>query len=331
MGKIMFYVGCVAVGLQLPFLWGCAEMPGGTGTEDQARMTSVSFNITVRNGDTVWPSGGVGISDVNIYVYRDGKLEGSVFSGKTDKIGMQLESGREYRFYALSNVGLMYPPAEERLLKSSRYDIAGLPVLQSDDLPMSASSSAVVAGTHCSVSLSLVPVAAKLGLKVEAAERNGFHLKSIRIVNLAAEYSPFSDAYKARTMLPEDFSASQEEISAVSAGKIIYVPVLENCQGELFPGNTDSRNKTPDRLSSEYSSMCTWLEITAVCIGSGDGSGESVYRFCIGGDAVSDCNIVRNTYSRITLRLTGDSMTDYEWNVRNGVKAPEIGFIAAGE
>ena len=142
---------------------------------------------------------------------------------------------------------------EERLLKSSRYDIAGLPVLQSDDLPMSASSSAVVAGTHCSVSLSLVPVAAKLGLKVEAAERNGFHLKSIRIVNLAAEYSPFSDAYKARTMLPEDFSASQEEISAVSAGKIIYVPVLENCQGELFPGNTDSRNKTPDRLSSDTS------------------------------------------------------------------------------
>lgn len=331
MGKIMFYVGCVAVGLQLLFLWGCAEMPGGAGTGDQARMTSVSFNITVRNGDTVWPSGGVGISDVNIYVYRDGKLEGSVFSGKTDKIGMQLESGREYRFYALSNVGLMYPPAEERLLKSSRYDIAGLPVLQSDDLPMSASSSAVVAGTHCSVSLSLVPVAAKLGLKVEAAERSGFNLKSIRIVNLAAEYSPFSDAYKARTMLPEDFSASQEEISAVSAGKIIYVPVLENCQGELFPGNTDSRNKTPDRLSSEYSSMCTWLEITAVCIGSGDGSGESVYRFCIGGDAVSDCNIVRNTYSRITLRLTGDSMTDYEWNVRNGVKAPEIGFIAAGE
>ena len=63
---------------------------GGAGTGDQARMTSVSFNITVRNGDTVWPSGGVGISDVNIYVYRDGKLEGSVFSGKTDKIGMQL-------------------------------------------------------------------------------------------------------------------------------------------------------------------------------------------------------------------------------------------------
>ena len=47
MGKIMFYVGCMAVGLQLQFLWGCAKMPGGAGTGDQARMTSVSFNVFV--------------------------------------------------------------------------------------------------------------------------------------------------------------------------------------------------------------------------------------------------------------------------------------------
>ena len=130
-------------------------------------------------------------------------------------------------------------------------------------------------------------------------------------------------------MLPEDFSASQEEISCQCRKNIIYVQVLENCQG-LFPGNTDSATRLGQAffriqlhvyLAGDHGGVYRKREtVQGVCV-------QVLYR----GDAVSDCNIVRNTYSRITLRLTGDSMTDYEWNVRNGVKAPEIGFIAAGE
>ena len=308
---------------------GCRRMTWERGSEDLTHRTSVSFNIGVVNAGTVWQEGEAGIKDVNIYVYRNGSLEDYVYTEDITKAGMYLESGREYRFYALANKGQLYPPLDERSLKNSRYSIRELSELGAEGLPMSAVSSAIVSGAHCSVSLSLSPVAAKIGLKVEVPSSGNFRLESVRIVNPAEDYSPFSDGYKAKTVLGA-YSASQDEIEYVREGRIIYVSVLENCQGVLFPDNEDSRDKTPDNLPAGKQSGCTCLEITVAGDGGSADSGR-VYSLCLGADAVSDCNIVRDTYSLVTLRLTGNGPRDYIWEVRSGANVPGIRFVAAGE
>ena len=170
---------------------GCAKTQGEGAAGSPSRRASVSFSVSIRDRAGVWPAAAV--ENINIYVYRDGMLEDSAYSGEADKIGISVETGREYSFYALANVGQRYPPVEERLLKSSRYDIAGLVVLQSGMIPMSASAEASVSGEHCSIPIELSPVAAKLGLKLEAPARWKYRVQSVRVVNLAADYCPFVD------------------------------------------------------------------------------------------------------------------------------------------
>ena len=95
---------------------GCAKTQGEGAAGSPSRRASVSFSVSIRDRDGVWPAAAV--ENINIYVYRDGMLEDSAYSGEADKIGISVETGREYSFYALANVGHRYPPVEERLLKS---------------------------------------------------------------------------------------------------------------------------------------------------------------------------------------------------------------------
>ena len=320
--SIMF----LTVGLvMLVSVSGCAKTQGEGAAGSPSRRASVSFSVSIRDSDGVWPAAAV--ENINIYVYRDGMLEDSAYSGEADKIGISVETGREYSFYALANVGQRYPPVEERLLKSSRYDIAGLEVLQSGMIPMSASAEASVSGEHCSIPIELSPVAAKLGLKLEAPARWKYRVQSVRVVNLAADYCPFVDNYQARLMLEDDYSAKESEVSALNDGKLIYLPVLENCQGTFFTGNTDSRSKTPDGLPQDKQDKSTYVEITL----ARNAASSIICRFCLGRDALEDCNVVRNTYMRVTLRVTGRGRRDYVWEVADSLHAPQARFIAAGE
>lgn len=305
-------------------LSGCARIMGSAGG-GSGQMASVNFSFGVRHNDSVWLSGDAGIRDINIYVYHNGKLECSAYFEDAGKVGISIESGRLYRIYALANVGLMYPPVDEQALREGRYGIAEMDALQSSAVPMSASAAVPVTGTHLSIGMELSPLVAKLGLKVEVPDRGKFRVESIRIGNIASAFCPFADSCQATSVLEEAYLVPEDKLGAVNDGRIIYVHVPENCQGVFFQGNRDSRRKTPENLPPEIRGRCTYLEITVI-----REDVPEIFVFCLGRDAVSDCNVVRNTYEKVTLHFA-DDYGDYVWEVKDSVSAPGTDFIAGGE
>ena len=263
MDSIVFYFRCLCLLPPLLCFGGCARFESDTRPEDPVKqdMTYVSFNIGTASLETRDASVAA-VNDINVYAYRNGKLEGNVYSDNLRKTGMYLESGKEYVFYALANVGQSYPPLEESELKALRNTVSGPDGLDLDAaVPMSATGTAVVDGAHCSLGIKLTAMVAKIGLKVESCE--GFEVHTVRFMNIAADYCPFAASSQARAVMTEEFTGDSDEIREINSGKIIYVPVLENCQGSLFPANEDSRDKTPENLSDDRRALCTYVEVCA--------------------------------------------------------------------
>ena len=330
MDSIVFYFRCLCLLPPLLCFGGCARFESDTRPEDPVKqdMTYVSFNIGTASLETRDASVAA-VNDINVYAYRNGKLEGNVYSDNLRKTGMYLESGKEYVFYALANVGQSYPPLEESELKALRNTVSGPDGLDLDAaVPMSATGTAVVDGAHCSLGIKLTAMVAKIGLKVESCE--GFEVHTVRFMNIAADYCPFAASSQARAVMTEEFTGDSDEIREINSGKIIYVPVLENCQGSLFPANEDSRDKTPENLSDDRRALCTYVEVCASHNVSGQAAEDAVYRFCLGQDAVSDCNVTRNTYTRVTLRITGAGSGDFSWKLGRDIPIPDVRLVAAG-
>ena len=99
-----------------------------------------------------------------------------------------------------------------------------------------------------------------------------------------------------------------------------YIP--ENMQGTLLPGNTDSREKTRDRLLAEHLSAVepylTYIEFSGHLDPSAGGYGGDVtYRFYLGSDNCSNFDLERGREYQISLSFRVGSLFEAEadWKV----------------
>lgn len=303
---------------------GCTEKNGIFGHNPEAHTSEAYVNFRIEPES--------GIDNVNVYAYREGKLVGTVYSVNRRKVGMYLSPGKEYDFYVLANSGMVDPPEDRDSVQSLVCKIGSMDALAGNSLPMSSHVKAEIgSGRHSDVHVCLSGIVSEVGVAIDTSGTDGFVVRSVRLVNAAADYRPFSCGGPAAYFLKEGYSASDKEIADINMGRTVYVRLLENCQGELFPSNDDSRNKTPANLPEDLASKCSYMEITASRHTAGGGESEAVYRFCLGQDAVSDCNLKRNTLTKVTLAVTGDGPDDYEWIVGDReIQEPEIRLFAAG-
>lgn len=137
-----------------------------------------------------------------------------------------------------------------------------------------------------------------------------------------ARLQPFSEApqqaAQAADVLPEsDFDAQMANGSVMTFS--FYVP--ENAQGELLPGNTDSRRKTLDELVSRGHSArtpyLTYVEFTGrLDPAAGGYGGDVTYRFYVGADNCTDFDLIRNREYDISLTFRVGSLFDPDWKVQ---------------
>ena len=81
------------------------------------------------------------VSDINVYVYGDGVLQGTLYSGDISSgCGLELQGGKDYNVYALANTGRVEAPADETALSSMVWNAGTLDNLADTGVPMMAAA-----------------------------------------------------------------------------------------------------------------------------------------------------------------------------------------------
>ncbi len=249
---------------------------------------------------------------------------GTVSDGETMDIS-GLVSGCRYYIFALSGVEMpddifgifgTVDKAERFSWDKDRLKaIEGMPFAYVPSGPVLIESDGVYG-------ISLVRVLARINFMVDCSAMEGsFDVKSLNIRQSPAVTRPLCAANAASR--PEDTedgdSASAQDIITLNEGGRVAYYLMENMQGNAIPGNSDPWSKVPEKMSDGKGALASYVEI------SGDYRSEGIlirdlkYRFFLGEDIVSNCDIRRNTVQTVTLVLSDANATVKDsWKITPG-------------
>lgn len=263
------------------------------------------------------------IRNVNLFVYRGGKLEWQFYQESSSAISLNLIEGYSYSVYALANLGRRDAPDREQDLHSF-----SVPVSLSDGMPMASVSGKTITASGgaqaSSVSLELVRLMSRYQFNVDTSglEYGTFLVSSVRLrqVSRSVEiFNPESKALASGDVSDGDY-ASQGDIDAVNASHPIYLYVPENMQGTLLPSNTDPWAKEYNNASlSAVRGLCSYLEVEGVYTDrSGGMSATHRYKMYLGDDATTNFDVARNTDYTLTLIVSDLGAFRDSWKVERG-------------
>ena len=175
-----------------------------------------------------------------------------------------------------------------------------------------------------SVSIECDRLFSKVSLTIDHSGLNGGNPDYFRNVRLHIRQAncvlrPFgvaACAESAADMIEGDYDPSMREASSITFD--FYVP--ENMQGDILPGNTDQGAKAYDNIAAsagkDKAGLLTYVEFTGEVDASAGGyGGEVTYRFYLGKDAVSNCDLERNRRYDVRLGFKVSSLFDPYWQV----------------
>ncbi|MBO4570314.1 MAG: DUF4906 domain-containing protein [Bacteroidales bacterium] len=165
-------------------------------------------------------------------------------------------------------------------------------------------------------------ILAKYNFRLDKSSMSG----TFTATSLTVKQSPLfmhplleSNAATSPASLSEGDAATSREVRYLNQGRPVTCYLLENCQGEVCPGNGDPWGKVPENMAGGTGSLATYVEIC------GDYTCDSVsisglkYRFFLGSDATANCDVRRNTVNTVTLSLTDENTVLKEsWKVVRG-------------
>lgn len=210
-------------------------------------------------------------------------------------------------------------------------------------IPMSWSLKGFSAAASGKVDVMMQRLFSRLVVRVDHSGIAGTSLEdfvngSLEIRQVNARLEPFSSSgsralSREDVILVGDRDASMD--NALVREFVYYIP--ENCQGVLMPGNADPSLKSVDGVEtatsgSGISSRLTFVEFKARIGGTSGFSGDAVYRFFVGQDAVSDFSVRRNQSIRVDLGFDPMSVFVARWKVTvDGLSDRRDFFLSGGE
>lgn len=275
------------------------------------------------------------VTNLNLLVYYDGKLEASSYIESPTSFSMSLVKGRTYNMYALANMGKVTAPATEDQMQGYQYSISKITDIK-EGFPMCWSiEEKTISGTSPSISIILERMVSRINFNIDSSELEDFTVTAVRLRQGALKMYPFFEngSGGSRASSPSDVGdgdwASSSDLTKLNAGGKATFYALENCQGVLLPGNKSAESKIPSEIPSS-ADLCTYLEMTASYSGEYEGvpvsSDNVVYRFYIGNDNCSDFNVIRNNDVDISLTVTRERIFDESWRVSYGEDLPNIAY-----
>ena len=275
------------------------------------------------------------VTNLNLFVYYDGKLETSSYIESPTSFSMSLVKGRTYNMYALANMGKVTAPFKEEEIKSYQYSISKVTDIKLA-FPMCWSlTDKTISGSGPRININLERMVSRINFSIDSSELEDFTVTAVRLRQAALKMYPFfdngSEGSRASNLseVGDGDWASSSDLTKLNAGQKIWFYALENCQGVLLPGNKSAESKIPSEIPYG-SELCTYLEMTASYSGEYEGvpvsSDNVVYRFYIGNDNCSDFNVRRNNSVDISLTVTRDRIFDESWKVSYGDDLPEVNY-----
>lgn len=264
------------------------------------------------------------MTGVTLGAYTDGKLAAKAhFTSGFGSMPLDLESGRYYAVYALSNMGdcTGLLPATESGWNGWTYAIPsytkGKQSLQSLGIPMAGK---LEYAEGKSTAIPLERLLARVTVHA-ACEWEGAAIQSVRVCNLNRTLRPFGEGAAAGT---DDILGEQEYHSgtgAASGSFVFYVP--ENRQG-CISGIKESAGKSPDKNLdvAAKKGLLTYLETTVSATGARQGT--MTYRSFLGADAVSDFDIRRNASYEWAVRYLADGLQKNDWKHGNSLQPARL-------
>lgn len=302
----------------------------------QQEKTKVTFRIT--NAFSTRSSVNVDdevINNINIFAYRDGKLENKIYMTSPSVVIMELTKGVTYNMYAVANTGPLNPPVKETSLGTLSCSIISIASLEKG-IPMAWAQDRVQINDDSSdIHIALERLVSRVGFRVDASLLNGLKINSVQLKQSARVVRPFfSGGSCARTTseVIDGDTASSQDLRNINNGNIIFFYAMENIHGNLLPGNTNPWNKVPDEVGGR-SSLCTYLEVECSFLSDSIYDGTVTYRFFAGDNNTSDFSIRRNTDILISLCPTGDGLREVSWKIESDVKVRDgyaWGYIDEG-
>lgn len=270
------------------------------------------------------------IRDVNLFLYRNGRLEWKEYRESGDPITLRLLVGETYSIYALANVGQADAPASEQEIHSYTIEsgaMAGrIPMASVSGLSVTVASatSGVSVPSENQVNIELVRLAAKYNFKVDRSgmQYGTFTVESVRICQAARSvevFAPESQAASAAQVSDGDY-ASAQDLSGLNNSSSVSFYMLENRHGTLLPGNTDPWKKEYFNASvASAADLCTYLEVKGHYRDrSGGLNATHTYRMYLGKDATTNFDVIRNTEYTLTLVVSDLGAWKDSWKVDRG-------------
>ncbi len=271
------------------------------------------------------------ISDCNILVYdASGILQESAYSstGAVPYLKMNLKSGELYRFYCVCNIGDISDRGDferESALEQYQYSIddwSGI-VPASGCVPMSGRTDLMSVSDGMNIHLYLTRCVALVTIRIDD---DGLLDSEIRVESIALRNTPLevgifgqSAAESTSQISSGGDCAAADELTTFNNGEAVGFYLLENCQGELLPGNTSCQRKFFESGSS-YADLCTYVELQGkldATTGANPRHGTFTYRFYLGENSTSDFSVVRNHHYNIVLRLSESGVDEVSWRVES--------------
>ena len=298
----------------------------GTGNPDAA---GVSFAFDV--GDVCYATRSATVSDesgirnLNLFLYRGGRLEWQEYRTSADAFSLNLLAGETYSAYALANVGEQTAPALETGIHDFALDLSALST--AGRLPMatlSGVSFTVSSGGANDVVLPLTRLVAKYSFQVDrrALQYGSFSVTSVRVRQAASRVGAFvpGSAASASGQVTDGDYASAADLASLNADGAVSFYLPENAQGTLLAGNTDPwRKEYFDPSVAARAPLCTYLEVKGRYTDRSGGLGAThTYRMFLGDDATTNFDVLRNTAYTLTLAVSDLGVFRESWKVDRG-------------
>lgn len=272
------------------------------------------------------------LTDLNIFVYRDGLLleDCCKYYDQVAEAMLSFPVGTDvFNIYMLGNVGRVSAPSYESRLQDVRHVVEDYAGFREHGVPVAGIFKDYRRGDLAEFPLKRLVGQFNVRMTDSAADAE-YVIKDVRVMNCAMDVYPFSADSKAVMFTGGLQYADQasgdmltdDDVDALNSGGSVPLYFLENLQGELLPGNTDPKKKIPSSLPVGAADRCTYVEVTADVTTPAARYTDCRYRFYPGRNETTDFSIVRNTLYEVVLDFTQNMVSEQEWRIE--ADEPEV-------
>ena len=314
-----------------------------TGNEDEGYRAPVSVSMAPIDGDEAGTKSAMipnvaeleKITDLNYYVFdTEGNFVSQTFySGNIEDFYVKVPDYKKtYRVYFFTNVGKYEIPT------TTKADDMGTAVhldfgtyanytslIHSKGFPAALYIPEYSIYTTSDIHVKRLVQTLKLKVNTDGLSVSSLVINNIRIRQAARDIFPFTDS-KLTVKFTEDLGdgdlgadfLSESDIETIaSSGKDaeVFLYVLENMRGNLIPGNSSWKNKTPANINNpQEAALATYIDIEATVVTPTVTYNNVKYRAYLG-NSPENFDVKRSTIFTLENSFTNDMIQEEEWRI----------------